>query len=140
MWRAARRPVPQIFFSWFFFSLSIFLPCLFCSWIPNYTRQPFTLTSYSSETVLGLELLDVVDGIVDQSETRGAATTYSITTGAAPVTKSNLETEEDNALIVGNVVLLGEDALKLVLGDGRALGVDNLDGLRAHSLNRQITI
>ena len=120
--------------------MSIFLPCLFCSWIPNYTRQPFTLTSYSSETVLGLELLDVVDGIVDESETRGAATTYSITSNAAPVTESNLETEEDNALIVGNVVLLGEDALKLVLGDGRALGVDNLDGLRAYSPNRQITI
>ena len=120
--------------------MSIFLPCLFCSWIPNYTRQPSLFTSYSSETVLGLELLDVVDGIVDESETRGAATTYSITTGAAPVTESNLETEEDNALIVGNVVLLGEDALKLVLGDGSALGMDNLNGLRAHSPNKQITI
>ena len=30
---------------------------------------------YSSETVLGLELLHVIDGIVDESETRGAATT-----------------------------------------------------------------
>ena len=99
-----------------------------------------TLTSYSSETVLGLELLDVVDGIVDESETRGAATTYSLTTDAAPITESNLEAEEDNALIVGNVVLLGEDALKLVLGDRSALGMDNLHGLRAHSPNKQITI
>ena len=56
------------------------------------------------------------------------------------VTESNLETEEDNALIVGNVVLLGEDAFKLVLGDGSALGMDNLNGLRAHSPNKQITI
>ena len=115
--------------------MSIFLPCLFCSWIPNYTRQPSLFTSYSRETVLGFELLDVVDGIVDESETRGAATTYSITTGAAPVTESNLETEEDNALIVGNVVLLGEDALKLVLGDRSTLGVNNLNGLCAHSSN-----
>ena len=30
---------------------------------------------YSSETVLGLELLHVINGVVDEGETRGAATT-----------------------------------------------------------------
>ena len=35
--------------------------------------------TYSGQTVLGLELLDVVQGIIDQSETSRSATTYSIT-------------------------------------------------------------
>ena len=55
-------------------------------------------------------------------------------------TESNLESEEDDALIVGHVVLLGQDALQLVLGHGGALGVDNLNRLRAKEANAQITI
>ena len=39
----------------------------------------FRACTYSGQTVLGLELLDVVQGIIDQSETSRSATTYSIT-------------------------------------------------------------
>ena len=37
-------------------------------------------TSYSSEAVLGFELLDIFDSVVDEGETGRATTTYQITT------------------------------------------------------------
>ena len=44
-------------------------------------------------------------------------------------TKSNLETEENNGLIVSNVVLLAEDVLNVFLGDRSTLRVKNFNGL-----------
>lgn len=44
-------------------------------------------------------------------------------------TEGNLESEEDNALIILHVVLLGKDVLKLILGHGGTLGMNHLDGL-----------
>ena len=48
---------------------------------------------------------------------------------AKTITESNLESEEDNALIVSDVVLLGQNVLKLVLGDRSTLRMDHLNGL-----------
>ena len=48
------------------------------------------------------------------------------------ITEGNLETEEDDGLIVLHVVLLAKVSLNLLLGDGSTLGVDNLDGLHSH--------
>ena len=44
-------------------------------------------------------------------------------------TKSNLETEENDGLIVSNVVLLAEDVLNVFLGDRSTLRVKNFNGL-----------
>ena len=95
---------------------------------------------HPSETVLGLELLHVLNGVVDEGETRGAATTQSSTQRGRQITEGNLESEEDDALIVSHVVLLGQDALKLVLGHGSALGMDNLNRLPRQSEKPQTTI
>lgn len=56
------------------------------------------------------------------------------------ITEGNLETEEDDGLIVLHVVLLAEVSLNLLLGDGSALGVNNLNGLRNEKQTRAITI
>ena len=45
------------------------------------------------------------------------------------LTKSNLETEEDNALIISNVVLLAEDVLNIFLRDGSTLRMKNFNSL-----------
>ena len=85
---------------------------------------------YSSKAVLGLELLDVVQAVVDQSETSGSATSYKHHTLLSQlITKSNLETEEDDGLIVLHVVLFAEVSLNLLLRDRSALRMNNLDGL-----------
>ena len=55
-------------------------------------------------------------------------------------TESNLETEEDDSLIVGNVVLLAEDVLNVFLGDGGTLRVKNFNGLPVIFQNSQTTI
>ena len=44
-------------------------------------------------------------------------------------TESNLETEENDSLIVSNVVLLAKNILNVFLGDGSTLGVKNFNGL-----------
>ena len=43
-------------------------------------RYFYPATPYSSKAVLGFELLDIFDSIVDEGETGRATTTYSITT------------------------------------------------------------
>ena len=55
-------------------------------------------------------------------------------------TESNLETEENDGLIVSNVVLLAEDVLNVFLGDGGTLGVKNFNGLLVISQNTRTTI
>ena len=59
---------------------------------------------------------------------------------AEKTTESNLESEEDNALIVSNVVLLGKDALELVLGHRSTLRMNYLDGLSLIPILTQQTI
>ena len=59
---------------------------------------------------------------------------------AEQTTESNLESEEDNALIVSDVVLLGQNVLKLVLGDRSTLGMDHLDGLAPNFATTSQTI
>ena len=44
-------------------------------------------------------------------------------------TEGNLETEEDNALIISNVVLLAKKILNIFLGDGSTLGMNHFNGL-----------
>ena len=96
---------------------------------------------YSSKTVLGLELLDVVQAVVDQGETSGSATSYKHHTLLFQlITKSNLETEEDDGLIVLHVVLSAEVSLNLLLRDGSALGVNHLNGLTHKQQLSQNTI
>ena len=96
---------------------------------------------YSSKAVLGLELLDVVQAVVDQSETSGSATSYKHHTLLSQlITKSNLETEEDDGLIVLHVVLSAEVSLNLLLGDGSALGVNHLNGLSRYWQKERNTI
>ena len=56
------------------------------------------------------------------------------------LTKSNLETEEDNALIIGNVVLLAEDVLNIFLRDGSTLRMKNFNSLRVIGENYKSTI
>ena len=86
--------------------------------------------AYSSQTVLSLELLDVVEGVVDQSETSGSATSYKHDPSLPQsITESNLETEENDGLIVLHVVLLAEVSLNLLLGNGSTLGMNHLNGL-----------
>ena len=92
-------------------------------------RYFYSATPYSSKTVLGFELLDIFDSIVDEGETGRATTTYLITTFKQSNTESNLETEEDDSLIVGNVVLLAEDVLNVFLRDRSTLRVKNFNGL-----------
>ena len=85
---------------------------------------------YSSKAVLGLELLDVIQAVVDQSETSGSATSYKHHALLPQlITKSNLESEEDDGLIVLHVVLFAKVVLNLLLRDGSTLRVDNLNGL-----------
>ena len=55
-------------------------------------------------------------------------------------TESNLETEENDGLIVSNVVLLAEDVLNVFLGDGGTLRVKNFNGLLVIPQNSQTTI
>ena len=85
---------------------------------------------YSSQTVLGLELLDVVQAVVDQSEASGSATTYKHHKLLFQlITKSNLESEEDDGLIVLHVVLFAKVSFNLLLGHGGTLGMNHLNGL-----------
>lgn len=56
------------------------------------------------------------------------------------LTESNLETEEDNALIIGNVVLLAEDVLNIFLRDGSTLRMKNFNSLRVIGENYKSTI
>ena len=46
------------------------------------------------------------------------------------ITESNLETEENDGLIVLHVVLFAEVSLDLLLGNRSTLGVNNLNGLQ----------
>ena len=48
------------------------------------------------------------------------------------LTKSNLETEEDNALIISNVVLLAEDVLNIFLRDRSTLRMKNFNSLEGN--------
>ena len=51
------------------------------------------------------------------------------------LTESNLETEEDNTLIISNVVLLTEDVLNIFLRDRSTLRMKNLYSLHViHSI------
>ena len=70
---------------------------------------------YSSQTVLSLKLFHIVDAIVDESKSSRSATSYSIITLYQAFTKGNLETEENDTLIISNIVLLGQRSLELVL-------------------------
>ena len=56
------------------------------------------------------------------------------------LTESNLETEEDNALIISNVVLLAEDVLNIFLRDGSTLRMKNFNSLRVIGENYKSTI
>ena len=56
------------------------------------------------------------------------------------LTKSNLETKEDNALIISNVVLLAEDVLNIFLRDGSTLRMKNFNSLRVIGENYKSTI
>ena len=71
--------------------------------------------TYSSQTILCLELLDVVERIVDESKTSRSATSWYSEKERKEPTESNLEAKEDDALIVLDVVLLGQSRLKLFL-------------------------
>ena len=96
---------------------------------------------YSSKAVLGLELLDVVQAVVDQSETSRSATSYKHHTLLSQlITKSNLETEEDDGLIVLHVVLSAEVSLNLLLGHRGTLGMNHLNGLVNNTENSAQTI
>ena len=54
---------------------------------------------------------------------------------------TEIKTEmENDGLIVLHVVLLAKVSLNLLLGDGSALGVDNLNGLRIYKQTESITI
>ena len=55
-------------------------------------------------------------------------------------TESNLETEENDGLIVSNVVLLAKNVLNVFLGDGGTLRVKNFNGLPVIFQNSQTTI
>ena len=48
----------------------------------------FRACTYSGQTVLGLELLDVIQGVVDQSKSSGSAATYSVTLPMIQVPKA----------------------------------------------------
>lgn len=69
----------------------------------------------ANETVTGLELLEGVDGVVDQTEASGATTTVVV-----------LEVE-DADLVLLNFVALGQALADLVLGDVALGGVDNVN-------------
>ena len=55
-------------------------------------------------------------------------------------TESNLETEEDNTLIISNVVLLAEDVLNIFLRDRSTLRMKNFNSLRVIGENYKSTI
>lgn len=55
-------------------------------------------------------------------------------------TKGNLETKEDNALIVSNVVLLAKKILNIFLGDGSTLGMNHFNGLYMKKAFQENTI
>ena len=56
------------------------------------------------------------------------------------VTESNLESKQDDALIVLNVVLLSKSSLKLLLRYRSTLGMDDFDSLVCHSRTSNRTI
>lgn len=70
----------------------------------------------ADQTVGGLELLQGLDGVVDQSEAGGLATTVL---GA--------ETEDGDLVLVG-LVQVGQLLAELILGDVGAVGVQDVTG------------
>jgi hypothetical protein len=68
----------------------------------------------TDETVVGLELLQGLGGVVDQSEAGGLATTVL-----------RAETEHGDLVLVG-LVQVGQLLAELVLGDVRAVGVEDV--------------
>jgi hypothetical protein len=85
--------------------------------------------SYSSKTVLSFELLNILDRIVDEAETSGTTTTCLLIHLTQEHTEGNLETKENNALLVSNLVLLGNEGLKVILRHRSTLGVNHLKSL-----------
>ena len=71
--------------------------------------------TYADKTVLGLEVLEGFNGIVDQGET-----------GSLTTTKVGLETEDGNNFLV-RLVHLGKLLTELILGDGGATGMDDIN-------------
>ena len=70
----------------------------------------------ADQTVGGLELLQGLGGVVDQSESSGLATTVL---GA--------ETEDGDLVLVG-LVQVGQLLAELILGDVGAVGVEDIPG------------
>jgi hypothetical protein len=75
----------------------------------------------TDKTVVGLELLHGLVGVVDESETSGLATTVL---GA--------ETEDGDLVLVG-LVELGQLLAELILGDVGTVGVEDITGRRKKS-------
>lgn len=71
----------------------------------------------TDETVLGLEALGRVEGVVDQGKARGATTT-----------KSGLEAKAEDGLLV-SLVHGGELAADLILGEVSEAGMKDIDDL-----------
>ena len=94
----------------------------------------------ASETVLSFKFLHILKGIIDQSKTRGATTSYTLENESKRLTEGNLETKEDNTLIISNVVLLGENTLQLILWYRGTFRVYNLKRLDFTTLHMQKTI
>jgi len=76
----------------------------------------------TNEAELGLVLKSILEGVVDGSEASGLLTT-----------ESDLETENEDSLIVSDLVLLSESGTDVLLGDGSQLGVENIQHLKNQS-------
>lgn len=72
----------------------------------------------ADESVVGLELLHGLGGVVDEGEASGLATT-----------ELGAETE-DGDLVLGGLVELGELLAELILGDVGAVGVEDVTARR----------
>lgn len=86
------------------------------------------MKTYSEQTEFGFESLQSFNAVVDQSKTSRSTTT-----------KSSLETENDNLLLVLGFVHLGELVLQNLLGNVGLSLVDDFNDLIIEGLinNRQ---
>ena len=80
----------------------------------------------TDETVVGLELLQGLGGVVDESEAGGLATTVLCA-----------ETEDGDLVLVG-LVQVGQLLAELILGDVGAVGVEDVPGKTEMSVARSL--
>ena len=74
--------------------------------------------TYADQVELGLDIEGILERVVDAAETSALA-----------ATESSAEAEEEDGLVVVDLEELGDLALKLGLGDVRAVGVKNIHNL-----------